>query len=148
MKAQVERLDLNGKFFFLGFRPDGLSIIAGLDILVVPSVILEVDGQPLSEGFGRVAAEAMGVGTPVIVSDVGGLPEVVGTENAGLLVPPANAQALAETVTDLCQNLPLQKSLVVAGKSRFERCFTINRHVEAITNFYASIFQAPPNHRD
>jgi glycosyltransferase involved in cell wall biosynthesis len=61
------------------------DLLAGAGVLAVPSVY---------EGFGYPALEAMSVGTPVVATAVGSLPEVMG--DAGVLVPPGDVDALAE----------------------------------------------------
>lgn len=64
------------------------EFFAEVDILVVPSVI--------RESFGLVAAEAMAARVPLIVSDAGGLPEVVG--DRGAIVPAGDAVRLADSI--------------------------------------------------
>src|SRR5699024_8858578 len=68
-----------------------------LDVLVVPS--LPTPGWV--EQFGRVAVEAMASGVPVIASRSGALPDVV--SGAGLLVEPADAQALRQALAEAAQ---------------------------------------------
>lgn len=65
------------------------DFFAGVDVLVVPSIV--------PESFGLVAAEAMAAQVPVIVSDAGGLPEVVGTRS-GTIVPAGDSRILAESI--------------------------------------------------
>jgi glycosyltransferase involved in cell wall biosynthesis len=74
---------------FLGHVPDEHlpGLYAGASAFVLPS---------LYEGFGLTALEAMAAGVPVVVSDRGGLPEVVG--DAGLLVDPEDPAAIADAV--------------------------------------------------
>jgi glycosyltransferase involved in cell wall biosynthesis len=55
------------------------------------------------EMFGMAAAEALSSGTPVVCSNLGGLPEVV-TSSAGVLVQPGDAEALAEELITLCDD--------------------------------------------
>ncbi|MBS1905462.1 MAG: glycosyltransferase family 4 protein [Actinobacteria bacterium] len=68
------------------------QLFDAVDVLVAPSVA--------PEPFGLVAAEAMSAGVPVIVSDAGGLPEVVGAEH-GMIVPAGNQQALIDAIQRL-----------------------------------------------
>ena len=74
---------------FLGHVDDELlpGLYAGASAFVLPS---------LYEGFGLTALEAMACGTPVVVADRGGLPEVVG--DAGTLVDPTDPHAIADAV--------------------------------------------------
>ena len=75
---------------FLGRVDDVPALLACCDAVVVPS---------LWEPWGNVCLEARAAGRPVIVSDVDGLGEQV--QDYGLLVPPGNSKALAETIRRL-----------------------------------------------
>ena len=77
---------------FLGFRDDAADLIAGLDILAVPS---RSDGTPL------VVGEAMTAGVPVVASRVGGLPDQVTHRRTGLLVDPEDPEGLAAALVSL-----------------------------------------------
>ena len=79
---------------FLGFVSPVEKAIDDAAIVVVPS---------LGEGFGMVALEAMERARPVIVSAVGGLPEIVADGETGLVVPPADAEALAGAIVALAR---------------------------------------------
>ena len=57
----------------------------------------------LKEGLGVAALEAMASGLPVIASDVGGLREVVEDDRTGIIVPPANAAAIASAILRLAE---------------------------------------------
>jgi len=72
---------------FAGFLADPSPAFAAADVVVLPS---------RWEGFGLAALEAMAAGRPVLASDAGGLPEVLG--DAGTLVPAGDAHALAEAL--------------------------------------------------
>ena len=77
------------------------------------------------EPFGLAAAEAMALGTPVIASNVDGLPEVVEDGVSGKLVPANDAQALAGDIRDLMADADLRRSLAVAGQRRAREKFDI-----------------------
>ena len=73
----------------IGRVAEAASILAHLDVLVLPS---------LQEPFGTVVAEAMAVGTPVVATNVDGLPELVTDGVTGALVEPGDTAALAVAV--------------------------------------------------
>lgn len=87
--------------------------LRGLDVLVLPSVTL----LPLHrEQFGRVLVEAMAAGTPVVGSDSGAIPEVIG--NAGLVVPEGDAVALGEAIRRVIGDKSLARELSERGIKR------------------------------
>ncbi len=71
-----------------------------------------------AEGFGLVALEAMAHGTPVVASEVGGIPEVVADGETGFLVKPEDADALAEALTEVLRNRKLWERLSSASRRR------------------------------
>ncbi len=81
-------------------------------IAVVPSIY---------EGFGLPAAEAMCCGTPVISTTAGALPEIVG--DTGILVPPADTNALIEAIASLLDNPDKAKHLGATGRQRATQMF-------------------------
>src|SRR5262249_40268013 len=80
---------------FLGFRGDVPDLMAAADLVVLPSV---------AEAFGIVLTEALYLGTPVVASNVGGIPEIVTDGIDGVLVPPADSDALAGAIATLLQD--------------------------------------------
>ena len=84
-------------------------------IAVVPSFF---------EGFGFPASEAMACGLPVIANAAGALPEVVGTSNeAGRLVPPRDARALAAAIADVLSEPEAADRMGRTARARVERIF-------------------------
>lgn len=71
-----------------------------------------------SESFGVAVVEAMACGLPVVVSDAGGLPEVVGAEPCGLIVPRDDPAALAQALRRLLDDAALRQQLAHAGRAR------------------------------
>lgn len=86
----------------------------GIDVLAVPSVAT----RRWTEQFGRVAIEAMALGVPVVSSDAGALPDVVG--GAGTVVPAGNAEALAGALVEAAG--PRRRELIAAGLERAAEC--------------------------
>ncbi len=78
----------------------------------------------LYEGFGLPAAEAMSCGTPVIATKAGALPEVVGGDGTGILVPPADPAALAAAIKRILADKPLRQKMGEAARKRIEDSFS------------------------
>lgn len=94
-------------------------------IAVVPS---------LYEGFGIPAAEAMACGVPLITTSGGALPEVVG--NAGIIVPPADAGALADSITYLFSHPEERKKYAQAGLARVNSVFSWTKAAQEVVEVY------------
>lgn len=109
-------LNITDKVLFTGYLPeeDFLAYFKVADILVVPSTY---------EPFGIVALEGMATKTPIIVSDVGGLSEIVDHRWTGMKVPPNNSTALAETIIELLENQKLSKSIVNNAMEKLTHVF-------------------------
>lgn len=107
LEAAIHARGLEQVVRFLGRRSDIPELIALAALVVLPS---------LAESFGFAALEAMSLGKPVVAAATGGLPEVVG--QTGLLVPPADGQALAAAVCRLLQDDCLAQTLGEAGRRR------------------------------
>jgi glycosyltransferase involved in cell wall biosynthesis len=95
------------------------------EIAVVPSIY---------EGFGFPAAEAMSCGIPVIASDGGALPEVVG--DAGIIVPARNDAAIADAVNELISDSKKLQEMREWGIERVKKNFTWEKAVLNITDSY------------
>lgn len=94
LEAQAQRLGLGDRLLFPGLlaHPEVLELVARADVFVMPSVrdaSGNVDGLPI------VVLEAMAAGTPVVASDLAGMPLAVDHEKTGLLVPEKDPAALA-----------------------------------------------------
>jgi len=96
------------------------ELFAMADCLVVPSRVLP-DGR--SEGAPTAALEAMAAGLPVVATRVGGLPEIVPDGKVGLVVPPADATALAAAIRALRDD-PAARRRMAARAARHARAFT------------------------
>lgn len=92
LEERVRARGLQDHVWLVGFLPDADLALAyrAADLTVVPSVTLE--------GFGLVAAESLAAGTPVLVTPVGGLPEVVAELSPALVLPSAAPASLAEGI--------------------------------------------------
>jgi len=92
-----------------------------------------------SEAFGLVLAEAMACGTPVVASDVGGVPEVVMDGESGVLFRPGSAESLAASLASMLANEGLRQRLAEAGVQRVRSRFSIDTQLESYLEWYAEL---------
>jgi len=123
----LKELGLGRRVSFTGRIDQGafVRLYARATMAVVPS---------LYEGFGIPAGEAMACGVPVISTTGGALPEVVG--NAGVLVPTADAKALARAIGKLLDNPEQARQLGQAGLKRVQASFTWQKAAEKTVEVY------------
>ncbi len=108
------------------------TLLNKLDLFVVPS---------RSESFGVAAVEAQACALPVIVSDVGGLPEVVLNEKTGIVVPKEDVSALVIAMKKLCENESLRRKLGSAGRRRVLKFYNWDKNVETMIDVYNRVIQ-------
>lgn len=102
-----------------GHRRDLSNLLLLADVLVLPA--------QEQESFGYTAVEAMACSCPVVVTDVGGLPEVVDDGGSGYVVPRNDGHMLAERVVALLQDEKLRRRMGAAGVQRYMKRFSASR---------------------
>lgn len=131
LEAELKQLCVD-----LGIRdrvifPGHVSYLADLldlyDIFVLPS---------LQEACSLAGAEAMAKGKPIIGTKVGGIPEQVLDGHNGLLVPPADADALAAKLALLIAHPDLVDQFGRASRDRYDQLFTATQMLERTTHLY------------
>jgi len=115
---------------FVGYQNDSKSIIAMLDLLVVPSK---------NEAFGRSILEGMQVGTPVIATKIGGIPEIITNGHNGILVKYGDTIGLVQAIIKLTSDQKLKSKLIKNAYNTLEKKFSINQYSNQIENIYKSI---------
>ncbi|MGB0061043.1 glycosyltransferase family 4 protein [Candidatus Binatus sp.] len=99
----LERIKLLGRI------DDTRELLWASDVFAMPS---------LKEGLGVAALEAMASALPVVASEVGGLREVVEDGRSGIVVPPANAGAIAAAIRRLAESAELRSQMSAAARAR------------------------------
>jgi glycosyltransferase involved in cell wall biosynthesis len=126
----IQKLGI-GKYITFTGRIDDAAFVrqyAKAAMAVVPSVY---------EGFGLPVGEAMACGVPVISTTGGALPEVVG--DAGVLVPPADYQALASAINHLLDHPDYARKIGDAGYKRLQEHFTWKKAAEKTVRVYREV---------
>lgn len=124
----VKTLNLKNNVSFLGHRSDIPNIMASMDVLLVPS-----DNEP----FGRVVIEAMMAGKPVVGTNAGGIPDIIGRQGeAGLLVEVGDYEGMANALTKLFNHPPLRTAMGNRGRERVVQFFNIYSTCETTYTLY------------
>jgi glycosyltransferase involved in cell wall biosynthesis len=111
---------------FLGERGDVPSVLAATDVLLLPS---------WQEAFGRIAIEAMAMGTPVAGTENGGPAEIVRPGVDGLLLPPKQPETWARALEPLVDDAALRARMGDAARER-AREFSVPVHAAAMLSAY------------
>jgi glycosyltransferase involved in cell wall biosynthesis len=135
LEQQAAHLGLQEEVRFLGFVDNVPNFLANIDIFVMPS---------LHEGLGVAVLEAMAAGKPVVASRVGGLVETVVDGVTGILVPPANATALAQGIAKLVIGRPVANEMGYQGRRRVEQHFTLEQMAASNEMYYYDLLDATP----
>lgn len=124
---KIASMGLESRVTWLGHVPDLRSVIERAAVVVYPS---------LYEGFGFPPLEAMALGTPVVASNRGSLPEVLG--DAALLPDPEDERAVAEAIQSVLTRPELRERLRRAGVAR-ARTFTWEGCAEKTLDLYRDV---------
>jgi glycosyltransferase involved in cell wall biosynthesis len=124
-------LGLDKRLTLTGDRDDVAAVLADLDVLV------HCPTSP--EPFGRVVAEAMAAGRPVVASRCGGIPELIEDGVNGLLVAPGDDAAVAAATVQLLNDRELRCRLGQAGRHRAESQFRLDAHAAAVLQSYQAL---------
>ena len=130
LQRQIRSLGLDHHVKLVGFRPDILSLLGGLDLFVMSS---------LTEGLGTSILDAMAAARAVVATTAGGIPEVVVHGETGLLVPPGHAAPLADAIIALVGDPARRTAMGQAGLARVREHFTVDRMVDETLAVYAHV---------
>lgn len=127
LRAQAAALAIGDRVHLLGFRDDVADILAAGDVFTMPS---------LSEGLPLALVEGMSFGLPVVVTRVGGVPEVVTDGVEGLIVPPSDAGALASALGELLDDVPRRQQMGAAARTRAIRDYALSTMADRYERLY------------
>lgn len=138
LKHLSVKLNTQNNITWCGFSNNSQQLMAGMDILVVPS---------RSEGFGLVAAEAMAVGTPAVVSLTEGLTEIITDHHTGLFFQPGNVKKLSEKIVWLLNNPHAAWQYGNNGKKRVKSNFSSAYQKNKLLNIYNDMLNPASNQK-
>jgi phosphatidyl-myo-inositol dimannoside synthase len=136
LEARVAELGIESSVSFTGMalRDDVRAYLAAADIVAVPSVHAEgfVDGQP------TVALEAMATAKPLVVTRVGGLPDLVRPGENGLVVDERDPSALAAAIVTLADDAARRRAMGAASRERVQRELNWDAVADRLDRIYES----------
>ena len=113
---------------FIGHRRDALSIVAGCDAFICPSIG--------SEALTKSVVEAMSLGVVPIISDIAGNRPLVDHKVNGYVFRNRDSKELAATIQEYCSNIDAQKDLANAARVKIDHDLNTSQTVEAYRKFY------------
>lgn len=133
LKDQAQTLGIAEQVDFAGVRYDIPEILGNSDLFVLSSAW---EGLPVS------GIEAMAAARPVVLTDVGGVRDLVQQEVNGILVPPDNPGTLAQALIDLLEDEPRRLGMGEAGRAQVRKEFAIELFAKRHEDLYTSIISA------
>jgi glycosyltransferase involved in cell wall biosynthesis len=112
----VHEEGLDDRFFLAGRRDDVPDVLAAADLFALSS---------MQEGLPVALLEALAAGCPVVSTDVGGVSEIIRHNVTGLLVPPANPEALASAIVEMLSDPKRARSLAAKGQELVQREYSM-----------------------
>lgn len=123
--------DLGVDVLFLGRRTDVPNLLARADVVTLPS---------LTEGMSNAVMEAMAAGKPVVATDVGGNSELL--RERGVLVPPADAQALADGLARVLTDPGLARRTGAEAQQWSRRNLHVDTMIDKHVDFYTHLMES------
>ncbi len=130
-EAMARQLEIPARFLGVRPRPEVLDIIGRADVQVVPSECYE--------GFPLVIVEGFARGTPMAVSRIGGLIELVRPGETGLHFEPGDPASMADAVRRLWSDASLRARFRLAGRREYEQRYTPARNLEELLEIYSLV---------
>ena len=131
LRSEVERkikeLGIESKVWLTGSRDDVAALMHDFDVFVLPS---------LTEGVSNTILEAMSSGLPVVATRVGGNPELVAEGQTGMLVAPADPDAMADAMAAYAGNPSLVAAHGAAARRRVLERFSLDAMVSGYQTLY------------
>ena len=130
--VEISAWRVEGTVELLGFRKDMPTLLSSANIVVLPSY---------REGLPRILEEAAACARAVVTTDVPGCRDAIVPDKTGLLVPVRDAEALANAIFRLIENLQLRQQMALAGRRLAEERYSIERIVDSHLALYESLLK-------
>lgn len=127
VRAKVKEFHLEDCVTFTGQRDDIPAVLRALSILVIPS---------LHEGIPQTGLQALATKTPVIASNVGGIPSIIRPGETGRLIPPGDVAALARAIRETLEERDATRRFCDQGRLLAEREHSLEGMLDKLEALY------------
>jgi glycosyltransferase involved in cell wall biosynthesis len=136
VRTMVADYHLDETIIFLGtiYEREKEAAFLQADVFVLPSY---------SEGMPQSLLEAMAYGLPVVVSNVGGIPEVVRDGHEGLVIKPGDIDGLCRALKQLIESVECRQRMGAAARRRMAAHHTVEIYLRQLQELYNSVLRAP-----
>jgi glycosyltransferase involved in cell wall biosynthesis len=131
LEAKAAKMEMAKQVHFLGFKNRVAPIVKLFDVFTLSSTTTEL--------FSAATLEAMALGKPAVVTDVGSMSEMVVHGETGFLVPPFDTERLAERIVDLLETAGVARRMGQAARARVEAYFTAEREARQIEGLFEEL---------
>lgn len=132
LRSLIQRYGLNDRVTLLGEVTNAFQLLAACDVFVQPS---------LEEAFGLVFTEAGAHGKPTVSTEVGGIPDIIISNQTGILVPPADSAAIAAAINKMLENPEWTAQLGKNARERIVANFSLDQMVDKYVGVYEGMLK-------
>ncbi len=126
----ANQLNIMDMLEFLGYVKNAKTCYKLFDVLLLTSD---------SEGFPLSIWEAMASGVPIVATDVGGVKEIIESENCGFIFPRGDVASAVEIILKLADNILLRKKLGQNGKNAIQTKYNKHQFIHFFENLYSDL---------
>lgn len=128
LKLKAIKSKLENTVIFTGWRRDIENLLSAMDVFIQPSI--------LTEGMSLCLVEAASAGLPLVVTNIGGMPEFVNNGVNGFIVPEKNSKAIVEKIKYLYDNSPERDKMGRNAAETWFKTFSLKKMIEEMDKLY------------
>ena len=130
LEAQIERLGLRDRIQLAGYQSNTIELYRAMDLFVLAS---------LREGLPNALLEAMAMQVPVVVTRVGGIPQVICDHENGVLVEPGDAKVLADAMREMIVNRDRAADMARRARETVEQNYSFEYRMDKMVQLYGEL---------
>lgn len=132
LRRLARELNIGDRVRFFGYREDRIALMKSFDVFVLPS---------LSEGIPRCLMEAMGIGVPIVATDIPGCRDLIENGKTGLLFPPGDVDALCDALESLKNSGDKRNILANNAKDYVYKHYSANRMAREYEDLFCQMIK-------